>query len=275
MPKRQESIVAIDNAVDMLKRMAEISTAANASYKILVRLSKRVPRSAYHLQHFRWKCVKIPEAQLESAPQIDTQANPLTAQDLVQMAQQPRRDSTSRNSFVFLESCSSGSTPQSECVGVRNLPSSSTSHSISSSILGQPSPDILCCNPLSGRGGAAGSGLLPITTYTNVPPGLFTGAADAVDESGFVTIGNNELGNFSEMWDWQSLNPDFVSSQTASHYPPMIHPCVKQPEVADLQGQQGSLDGADNKVIIVIVLLREQHAEAGAGKSNAICSRSS
>lgn len=60
-----------------------------------------MPRRAYHLQDYRWKWVKIPEAQLESTSQLDAQGNPL-------IAQQPHREQRQPIALYFSKAVAQG-----------------------------------------------------------------------------------------------------------------------------------------------------------------------
>ncbi|RSL93389.1 hypothetical protein CEP52_013253 [Fusarium oligoseptatum] len=244
IPRRDEIIDAVDNSVRLLKRIKAISSTAKTSHDILIRMVQRMPRrSAPVRDNYRKKQRVAPVAE-PSPPNLmgsegvnnpSPGSHPSYAQGLESQSQH-----SSPSNWASSPSVGAGSTPQSSYSyydhsdqpgltqtagpapaenymrpplvydgGVMQDQIPSPSAGIDAvieggGIHGMPQPD----PNMAGMMPPTSSGMVPQASFADFHPPMLE------MNYGLENITDAELGDFSQLWDWRSLNLDFIHSST-------------------------------------------------------------
>ncbi|CAM1510088.1 Fc.00g004230.m01.CDS01 [Cosmosporella sp. VM-42] len=247
VPRRDEILIAIHNAVKLLKRLNNISKTAKTSYEILSRLAQRVPRPPMlPLDGYR-KRSKVSEVAL---PVVDHSSHSVhsggwcrTASSEPTNFHEYGSDAASPSHMTSVYSATSGSTPQSHLdsegyasprISEGTSPSMS-GHTVSSvpysggvdvdglhhgyEIDGPP--PTLAIGGLVPPGADIGGMVQPNVIIDGLAhPGMHTNLQHSdpqlAPNYGFDEITDAQLGEFSRLWNWQSLDLDFISSESVS-----------------------------------------------------------
>ena len=232
IPRREEILAAIENAVAVLRRINNLSKTAKTSYDILSRMVRRLPRSKQGANRKRARMTEtkyIPDQSVVSnrgyVP-ID-EANQFHGSSSASASTSPSTfassvTGSSPHSYLGGEvyACS---TPDSAALSIDGRTMASSLASInqmqfdSSMIPGSIDNMIHSAVP----GMMPGPGPVPShdpmaphmhPMYTELQPPM----GDMAPGFGFEPITDAELGEFNRLWDWQSLDLDFITSEAVA-----------------------------------------------------------
>lgn len=245
IPNKDDIIDAIDNAVALLRRLKAISKTAKTSYCILVKMVQRVPRPNTGRDVYRKKQRMAPAASASPAASGSSYRSAgmsHSSPNAHLYVQGSESQGSSPSNFAGSDSVGAGSTPQSNYTSYdvhekhENYTDSHASHtSHTTSYQGeehmQPHAtfndhinlDAMAVPPsvgvdgliqtgavlegLSGQPDPNLVGMVPPATYADYHvPGMQM-------NYGFENITEDELGEFTNLWDWRSLNLDFINSR--------------------------------------------------------------
>lgn len=225
IPRREEILAGIENAVALLRRINSLSKTAKTSYDILSRMVRRLPRSKEGANRKR---ARLAETKYISDQGVVTNQGYVPVDE---SAHYHRYSSASTSPSNFAGSATSGSTPHSNMGGEftgltpesgvpsdgrtmsTSFPSTSTNTTsfdgsvVSGSIDNMIRPTVPGMMPPPHADPMA---LPPM--YTDMQPPM----PEMVPGFGFEPITDAELGEFNRLWDWQSLDLDFISSEAVS-----------------------------------------------------------
>lgn len=212
IPRRDECLAGIENAVATLRRINSLSKTAKTSYDILTRLVRRLPRSSQGSSRKRVRRVE-PTATVQQAPSSKSAESP--------QVQGYASESSPSN---FASSVTASSSPQSNLGGENYSTPDSAAPSIDASIssFGVPLHETM---PQAGMGMEGyyhqEPPMAPADPSLLGQPPIYQNLAPPVPEmvpgfGNFEPITDAELGEFNRLWDWQSLDLDFISSEAVA-----------------------------------------------------------
>lgn len=220
MPRKSEVLIAVEKALVLLKRLNAISKTAKTSYDILSRLVRRLPRPSKYSNRKRAKISSKPAIQARPSPKATISDGSL---------HQYGSESTSPSALY--ESNSSGSTPLSHVATPESAPPSIEPTIQENIAYNGPGQQMAfgSLDPVMNLDGL----MQPMPSFDGMMPsaGIYTGvetmqfhdpyAHDPYMATGYEEITDTQLGDFSRLWDWQSLGLDFISSESAE-LPPAV-----------------------------------------------------
>lgn len=228
IPRRDEIIAGIEQAVVLIGRLNAISKTANTSFNILSRMVKRLPRPG----KFGNKRAKIgtspkpPSSRRGPPSDMDARAGEESATHYGSETASPA------NSHSY-ESGTTGSTPQSQQVVTPESVPLDMEPNVQEQHLPAFIPDSTMAYGAYGQPGMSMNSMLqpPYQPITDVQPQLAMNgmvnplgpyadlqpvAPTVADSYSQVQITDTELGDFSRLWDWGSLGLDFIHSEAAN-----------------------------------------------------------
>jgi hypothetical protein len=227
IPRRDEIIAGIEQAVVLLGRLNAISKTANTSFNILSRMVKRLPRPT----RFGNKRFKIGSSPKPPFPRRGPPSG-MDATATEESASHYGSDTASPANSHSYDSATTGSTPQSQQV----VTPESVPLDMEPNVQEQPLPAFIPDNSMQygvyDQSGMALNGMLhpQYQPMTDAQPQLAMGgmvnplgpyadlqpvAPTVADSYNQMHITDTELGDFSRLWDWGSLNLDFIHSDAA------------------------------------------------------------
>lgn len=236
IPSRDEIIESVDNAVVLLRRLKAISKTAKTSYCILVKMVQRMPRPNTGRDMYR---KKQRVARVESASPAASGSSYRSAgashysPSAHLYVQGPGSQGSSPSNFASSDSVGAGSTPHSNCTGYdmyTNHDNQPISHNASfqaeehvhpqASFNDNANLEAIPAPPDVGIDGLTQTGAVFEGVHTHTEPNAMgmmppTAYADfhaqGVDMNyGFESVTDEDLGDFTHLWDWRSLNLDFI-----------------------------------------------------------------
>ncbi|KAM5354125.1 hypothetical protein ACJ41O_000775 [Fusarium nematophilum] len=247
IPRRDEIVDAVDNSVRLLKRLKVISTTAKTSHDILVKMVQRMPRRSTPARaNYRKKQRVAPAPAPAPAPAgspVPVVSNPASESGShlspggLSYTQGFESQTSSPGNWATPESVGAGSTPQScasheyqdnAAYALPNVPHPAEEYMRPPLVYppggfgsnDAPSPSTSIDGLMQGPGQGPGQydgmmrhdpsmgGMVPAASYTDFQaPGLDM-------NFGFEDITQDELGDFSQLWDWRSLNLDFIQNSS-------------------------------------------------------------
>lgn len=245
IPCRDEITEAVDNAVVILRRLKALSKTAKTSHDILVRMIQRIPRRPIYDRDNRKK-PRLGNADMTaqvSGPSPPTNpAGSATHHSPLAHVYAPSlgSQSASPSTFASPASAATGSTPQSQCTSnyesftadipppnppyradPANYPDYSYHHEPVP--MEQPLAPNVAIEGVLQAGAVDYDALASMADPNNMvpPPGMmmapnnayanYHALPDDTLQYGFGNITEAELGDFSNLWDWRSLNLDFIT----------------------------------------------------------------
>ncbi|KAF4468905.1 transcriptional regulatory [Fusarium albosuccineum] len=236
IPKREEIVDAVDNSVRLLKRLKAISSTAKTSHDILIKMVQRMPRRSMPArENYRKKQRMAPVSEPSTASKPSSEVGSHLSPGAHSYTHGSESQTSSPSNWASPESAT-GSTPQSTGHEYHdNVKYSPNQHvPVESYVQPQvpfqsgPMPGQMP-SPSAGIDGIDGiieggslygmaqpnpnmGGMVP--QMPQVPSYVDYQAPGFEMNYGFENITDAELGDFSQLWDWRSLNLDFIHSST-------------------------------------------------------------
>ncbi|RSL72080.1 hypothetical protein CEP53_001283 [Fusarium sp. AF-6] len=239
IPRRDEIVDAVDNSVRLLKRLKAISTTAKTSHDILVKMAQRMPRRSAPLRDNYRKKQRVAPTTAPTPPTTSSESGSHLSPASHSHSQGFESQQSSPSNWASSESVGAGSTPQSNysyydhhdnaghvqaapqpVEGFMQQQAPFEGGMVSNQV---PSPSAGIDGVLEGGGLYAMphqdpnmTGMLPPTSGNMVPQPSYADFHPPMLEMnyGLENITDAELGDFSQLWDWRSLNLDFIQSST-------------------------------------------------------------
>jgi len=231
IPRKEEILAAIESAVALLRRLYSLSNTAKRSYEILSRIARRLPRSKQGAARKR--------ARLAEARYVPDQA-PVANQGYVPVeepAQAHGYSSASTSPSNFAPSATAESSPHSN-TGAAEVYAHSTPDSAVPSLDGAQTITTYSSGNTMVFDHSVASGNIGNMMHAG-PPGMMPSLRPSCDPMapppqmyvdhmqppmhdmlppGYTLepITDAEMGEFNRLWDWQSLNLDFISSEAVA-----------------------------------------------------------
>jgi hypothetical protein len=227
IPRKDEIIEAVDNSIQLLKRLKALSKTAKTSHDILVKMvnkmprKKPVPRENAIRKKQRVAAVSpvapvnlpIQEPIQASTPVFKTE--PVYHQGSVQESQE------SSPSYYASSEGPAGSTPQSNYSTHDIHDASAYAHIPVENyqkphhyVAQVPSPSAGIDGIIQGGGLYSMPQIDPNVSAMVPQPYVDYQHQDLNVDYGLGNITDVDLGDFSQLWDWRSLNLDFIQSST-------------------------------------------------------------
>ncbi|KAM0389160.1 hypothetical protein ACHAQC_009038 [Fusarium culmorum] len=231
IPRKDEIIDAVDSSIKLLKRLKAVSKTAKTSHDILVKMVNKMPRKKPLPREnvLRKKQRRVPASlaapvnvsALEPTPVFKTE--PVYQQELGQESQE-----SSPSYYASSEGAPSGSTPQSNHSSYDNSgyvqapvdgyqkPHTYTPvNAVHAQVPQQvPSPSAGIDGIIQGGGLYSMPQVDPNIAAMIPQPYVDYHHQDLNVDYGLGNITDVDLGDFSQLWDWRSLNLDFIQSST-------------------------------------------------------------
>ncbi|KAM0425056.1 hypothetical protein ACHAPT_009615 [Fusarium lateritium] len=241
IPRRDEIVDAVDNSVRLLKRLKAISTTAKTSHDILVKMAQRMPRRSAPLRDNYRKKQRVAPAADPTPPMqpVSESGSHLSPGSHHSHSQGFESQHSSPSNWGGSDSVVAGSTPQSNysyhdhqdnaghvqtapapAEGYMQAPAPFDGSVVPNQV---PSPSAGIDGVLEGGAIYAMpqpdpnmAGMLPPTSGSMVAQPSYAEFHPPMVEMnyGLENITDAELGDFSQLWDWRSLNLDFIHSST-------------------------------------------------------------
>ncbi|PFH62897.1 hypothetical protein XA68_11216 [Ophiocordyceps unilateralis] len=220
IPRRRDILGAIDGAVDMLRRLANVTKTAKTSYEILGRVSQRVTRSVAPVppssesNRRRKKMARAGAPPPPSPPSFANQppmhGDPGTVSSYVSYgtaASPPNMAMMA--SHTAAQMSTSPTTTTTTLLGTDDTPAYPAASTTASGGLDATEPPVVLPTPSVDQ---------LMTDYVQpTPPGPYLTMTppmdDAFQQLEFGNITQQELGDLATLWNYESLNLDFIDPQ--------------------------------------------------------------
>ncbi|KAF4450273.1 putative transcriptional regulatory protein C1F7.11c [Fusarium austroafricanum] len=227
IPRKDEIEESVDKAIKLLKRLKSLSKTAKTSHDILVKMVQKMPRrSPPSRENVHRKKQRVAPASPAKKPSHEPVIKP-------EAGHHPEQGSQESSPSYYANSegaAPSGSTPQSSYsphdtgytastqVPVEGYAKASIPYNVGV-VPGQTYPQVP--SPSAGIDGIVQGGLYAMPHADQhhvagmVPPNYVDyQSPDLNVDYGMGNITDVDLGDFSHLWDWRSLNLDFIQSST-------------------------------------------------------------
>ncbi|KAM0264610.1 hypothetical protein ACHAPA_008124 [Fusarium lateritium] len=228
IPRKDEIIDSVDGSIKLLKRLKMLSKTAKTSHDILVKMAQKMPRKSppprETVSRKKQRVAQVPRAEPVSKHNQEIYYKP-------DPGYQPEQDSqeSSPSYYESSEGAGAGSTPQSNYshdahdhaayVPTAQIPLEGYAKPHMSYNTGAVPHQVP--SPSAGIDGIVQSGgLYSMNQMDHQVAGMVPQQfADYQPQNlnvdyGMGTITDVDLGDFSQLWDWRSLNLDFIHSST-------------------------------------------------------------
>ncbi|KAH7216706.1 fungal-specific transcription factor domain-containing protein [Fusarium oxysporum] len=233
IPRKDEIVDSVDNAIRLLKRLKALSKTAKTSHDILVKMVQKMPRrSAPPRETVNRKKQRVAPVS-PAAPATNTRHDVVIKPEDGYHPEHVSQES-SPSYYASSEGAPSGSTPQSTHSSYDNHENTGYVMNNQVPAEGYAKPQVAynmgvapghmppqqVPSPSAGIDGIVQGGLygMPHADHTGggmVPPTYVDyHPQDLNIDYGLGNITDVDLGDFSQLWDWRSLNLDFIQSST-------------------------------------------------------------
>jgi hypothetical protein len=233
IPRKDEIADSVDNAIRLLKRLKALSKTAKTSHDILVKMVQKMPRrSAPPRETVNRKKQRVAPVS-PAAPATNTRHDVVIKPEDGYHPEHVSQES-SPSYYASSEGAPSGSTPQSTHSSYDNHENTGYVMNNQVPAEGYAKPQVAynmdvahghmppqqVPSPSAGIDGIVQGGLygMPHADHTGggmVPPTYVDyHPQDLNIDYGLGNITDVDLGDFSQLWDWRSLNLDFIQSST-------------------------------------------------------------
>ncbi|KAM0561354.1 hypothetical protein ACHAPJ_003233 [Fusarium lateritium] len=238
IPQKDEIVDAVDNSIRLLKRLKTISKTAKTSHDILVKMAQKMPRqsapSRENVLRKKQRVAAAPTAAPVAAPVRNPSHEDKKYSEPSGHSHDHESQESSPSYCAGSESAGAGSTPQSnysahethENVGYvpnTSLPAEGyQKHQVPYNLgvaPGQVANQVP--SPSAGIDGIVQAGGFYAMPQADpnvagmVPPSYVDYQPQDLNvDYGLGNITDVDLGDFSQLWDWRSLNLDFIHSST-------------------------------------------------------------